>query len=168
MKLIFWNTVPVFYNKREKFYGMFTGAVEKILGEFGSLSVLIHNAGRSQRARWERTHIQAVLGIRHIVVRIQIRQLWLMDPDPTFFCSVTLRMQKKNNFSHIFFLELAHRHIIFSVKNKIFCKNFVLKSYFASIISEKARIRIRIRTSDLWIRILEAQKHADQDPQHCI
>ncbi len=61
---------------------MFTGAVEKILGEFGSLSVLIHNAGRSQRARWERTHIQAVLGIRHILVRIQIRQLWLMDPDP--------------------------------------------------------------------------------------
>jgi hypothetical protein len=54
---------------------MFTGAVEKILGEFGSLSVLIHNAGRSQRARWERTHIQAVLGIRHILVRIQIRQL---------------------------------------------------------------------------------------------
>jgi hypothetical protein len=34
----------------------------------------------------------------------------------------------------------------------------VLKSYFASIISEKGRVRI-------WI--LKAQKHADPDPQHC-
>jgi hypothetical protein len=45
------------------------------------------------------------------------------------------------------------------------------KSYFASIISEKGRIRIqsRIPTSDNWIWILEAQKHADPahpDPQH--
>ncbi len=48
-------------------------------------------------------------------------------------------------------------HIFFSLKkNIIFCKNFVVKSYFASIISEKGRIR-------------EAQKHADPtdpDPQH--
>jgi hypothetical protein len=49
--------------------------------------------------------------------------------------------------------------------------NFLLKFYFARIISEKGRIRcrIRIRTSDR-IRILEAQKladPADPDPQHC-
>jgi hypothetical protein len=31
----------------------------------------------------------------------------------------------------------------------------------------KGRIRIRIVTSDYCIRILEAQKHADPDPQHC-
>jgi len=54
-------------------------------------------------------------------------------------------------------------HIIFSFKNLIFSSYFVFKSYFASIISEKGRIRIRIR-------ILEAKKHADSadpDPQHC-
>jgi hypothetical protein len=51
----------------------------------------------------------------------------------------------------------------------------VLKSYFASIISvrstplwKKGRSQIQIRTSDYWIliRIVEAQKHADPDPQH--
>ncbi len=58
-----------------------------------------------------------------------------------------------------FFLQLTPRHIIFRLKNLIFFKNFVLKFYFARIIStplwEKGRIRIR-----------EAQKHPDPDPQH--
>ncbi len=37
--------------------------------------------------------------------------------------SVTLRMPKKN--SHIFFLLLTHRHIIFSLKNLFFLLNFM-------------------------------------------
>ena len=37
---------------------MRAGAVDRVLAKFGSLSVLIHNAGRSQRARWEYTNIQ--------------------------------------------------------------------------------------------------------------
>jgi short-subunit dehydrogenase len=35
-----------------------TGAVKKIVDKFGGISVLIQNAGRSQRARWEHTQIQ--------------------------------------------------------------------------------------------------------------
>jgi hypothetical protein len=54
----------------------------------------------------------------------------------------------------------------------------VLHFYFASIISVlpkpnlyegkdlNPRNRIRIDTSDLWIRIREAQKHPDPDSQH--
>ncbi len=45
----------------------------------------------------------------------------------------------------------------------------MLKSYFASIISEKGWIRSRICISDWWIRILETQKYADPadpEPQH--
>jgi hypothetical protein len=29
------------------------------------------------------------------------------------------------------------------------------------------QLRIRSRTSDYWIRIREAQRHTDPDPQHC-
>jgi hypothetical protein len=35
-------------------------------------------------------------------------------------------------------------------------------------IQSRIRIRIRIHTSDKWIRIREAQKHVDPDPQHFI
>jgi hypothetical protein len=75
------------------------------------------------------------------------------DPDPTPFF-VDFKDAEKNNFLRYFCL--AHRHIIFSLKNLFFSKNFVLKSYLA-----------RICTSDSWIRIriLEAQKHADPVPQ---
>jgi hypothetical protein len=38
-------------------------------------------------------------------------------------------MQKKLLF-HIFFLQLANRYIIFSLKNLIFCKNFIFRPYF--------------------------------------
>ncbi len=52
---------------------------------------------------------------------------------------------------------LTRRHNIFSI-NLIFCWNFVLKSYFASIIAVRLRPFwlkgwIWIRTSGLWIRI---------------
>jgi hypothetical protein len=61
-----------------------------------------------------------------------------MDPDPTpdltsFF--IEFKDAKKIFLFHIFFLELAHRHIIFSLKNLIFFSTFVVKSYFADIIS---------------------------------
>jgi hypothetical protein len=104
--------------------------------------------------------------------------LWLMDqdpdpdptPDPT---SVFIEFKDaiKIIFLH-FFLLLANKNIIFSLKNLIFCSNFVLKFYFVGIISarsthlwEKGRIRsqirirsrIRIHTSDKWIRIREAK-----------
>jgi len=65
---------------------------------------------------------EPVLGIRDILAA---------DPDPYLWHN----------------LPGTHRHIILSLKNLIFCESFVLKSYFASIISvdstslwEKGRI----------------------------
>ncbi len=66
--------------------------------------------------------------------------LWLMDPapdpdptpdldptpDPTPFL-IDFKDAKNIFFNAVhFFLELANRHIIFSLKNLTFCKNFVL------------------------------------------
>ncbi len=78
--------------------------------------------------------------------------LWLTDPT-SFFSDF-----KDANF---FILLLTRRHITFSLKNLIFCSNFVLKFYFASNISARStplwekgriwtwsRIRIRVHTSD--------------------
>ncbi len=48
--------------------------------------------------------------------------LWLMDP---FFSD--FKDTKKNSY---FFLKLARRHTISSLKNLIYCKNFVLKFFF--------------------------------------
>jgi hypothetical protein len=57
-----------------------------------------------------------------------------LPPDPTpFFIDFILRMQKKYFFSY-FFLQLVHRHIIFSLKNLIFCYNFVLKCYLQALL----------------------------------
>ncbi len=42
--------------------------------------------------------------------------LSLMDPDPTPDPTPFFRMQKNEFFPHIFFLELTHRRIIFSLK----------------------------------------------------
>ena len=33
-------------------------SVSKVLETFGRISVVVHNAGRSQRARWEHTDLQ--------------------------------------------------------------------------------------------------------------
>jgi hypothetical protein len=55
--------------------------------------------------------------------------------------AVTLRMQKKKMFSPYFFLITYLQEP--TVLKILFCAKFVLKSYTASIISEKGRIRIR-------------------------
>jgi hypothetical protein len=41
---------------------------------------------------------------------------------------------------------------------------------FLLFLHDDRRIRIRIHTSDEWIRIREAQKHVDPDPdpEHCL
>ncbi len=113
------------------------------------------------------SYLSPVMEICDILVRIRIRLL----------SSVTLPMQKKIFFFYIyFFLQLTRMHIIFSLKNVILCSNFVLKFYFASIISVHSsplweKGKIQVRTCDQRIRIREAQKHADppdSDPQHCL
>ncbi len=52
--------------------------------------------------------------------------------------------------------------MIFSLKNLTFCKNFVLKPIFWQALFKK---RKDPDPDPVWIRILEAQKHADPDPQ---
>jgi hypothetical protein len=88
-----------------------------------------------------------------------------MDPDPTPFFS-DFQMQKKKLFFPIFFSYINYPQALFSELKIIFCQNFVLKSYFASIISDKGRIlsRIRINTGP----DPGGLKHADPDPQHCL
>jgi hypothetical protein len=74
-------------------------------------------------------------------------------------------LSRRNFFLRIIFLQLNHRHIIFNLKNSILWKNFVLKflicKHYFSLLNTFMRkgrnwIRIRIRTSDEWIR--KAQK----------
>ncbi len=75
--------------------------------------------------------------------------LWLMDPnptsDPTSFVSDWVA-KKIIFFSKFFSYNLTTGTFSSVLKIKFFPPNFVLKSYLASIISEK--IRIRIHTSD--------------------
>jgi hypothetical protein len=67
--------------------------------------------------------------------------LWQTDPDPTpdptpFFSHFS--QDEKKVFFHIFFILVTSRNIIFSLRNLIFCENFVLKFYFSSIISVRS------------------------------
>ncbi len=56
------------------------------------------------------------------------------DPDPTPFFR-DFKDAKQINFSYF-----NHRHIIFKLKNLMFFSNFVLKYYFASIISVRSTL----------------------------
>ncbi len=84
--------------------------------------------------------------------------LRLMDPDPV-----------KTNFKRKFFCFLLFEDTFTS-----FLKIKVQKSYktvgvkvFLLFLLDDRRIRIRISTSDQWIRIWEAQKHVNPvDPEH--
>jgi hypothetical protein len=104
---------------------------------------------------------------RHTIFSLKNYQL---DPEPTpdpipFFSD--LKDAKNYFFFFIFFL-LTYmqpcRHTIFSLKNyQFFAKNFLIQFYFASIISVRSTLlweqgRIRIRTSDYWIRARETQR----------
>jgi hypothetical protein len=45
-------------------------------------------------------------------------------------------------------------------------KTVGIKIFFTNMLDRRILIRIRICTSDYRIRILEAHKHTDSDPQH--
>ncbi len=101
--------------------------------------------------------------------------LWLVDPTSFF---IHFKDAKKIFFSYFFLITCPQAHHLPSKKitfAKILCKKF----YFAGITSVHSthlweKRRIRIRTSDLRIRIWKAQKHGDldsipdPDPQHCL
>jgi hypothetical protein len=88
-------------------------------------------------------------------------------PDSTPFFS-NFKDATKKIFPHIFSYDLpTGRHIIFSHQNLFILHKFCVKILFCKqyfSLSDKGRSMIRIRTSDYWILILEAQKHSD--PQH--
>ncbi len=85
----------------------------------------------------------------------------------TLFCSYFLPFSAVN-----FFLLITFRRYIYVIfqRQKVIKKSQTVgkKSRFFVIFLLDDR-RIRIRTSDQWIRIRtqESQKHADSDPQHC-
>jgi hypothetical protein len=79
--------------------------------------------------------MKAVLGIRDILVKIPIPgSVPLMDPTSFF---IVLRMPKKI-FLYIFLLTCQQAHHLQSQKFNFFDKNFVLKFYFAGIISVRS------------------------------
>ncbi len=96
------------------------------------------------------------------------------DPDPTpdpipFFND--FKDAKENLFFIFFLLPYLQVHYLQSSKLNFLLKFWVkilfCKHYFSPLytfIWEKERIRNR--TSDQWIRIQEAQKHVDPDPEH--
>ncbi len=94
---------------------------------------------------------------------------WLMDLDPTpFFFDI-------KNAKKIFCFHIFSHNLLTGFRLKInfllqFCvKILFCRHYFSPL---NTFMRKEIRTSGLWIRIREAQKHADPsdpvpDPQHC-
>ncbi len=110
--------------------------------------------------------VGAVLGIRDILVRIRIRR-----PIPLTNGSVSLSNSGSDSFLQwlkdakkiIFFIFFSYNLPTgtFSLKKLFFCKNFVLKFYFASIIS--------VCTTPLWNKGRIPDPYLwpiDPDPQH--
>ncbi len=63
-------------------------------------------------------------------------------PDPTPFFSDFKDAKKEKKIPYFFLMTYPQAHYLLSKKFN-FCQNFVSKSYFASIISEKGIMRIR-------------------------
>ena len=100
--------------------------------QLGSCLACVCLAQVSSVTERERT----LLEIPDTLVRIRIRGSLPNGPGSSsgrLLSSVTLRMQR--NF---FFLLHTRRHIIFSLNTLFFCKYFVLKYYFSSIISVRS------------------------------
>ncbi len=97
-----------------------------------------------------------------------------LNPNSFRCVSVDPDSPNSRNQTFIFFLitcpqarHLQSKKFNFFLK---FCgKNFIYRHYFSPLNTwEKGRIRSRILTSDLWIRIRGAQKHADPGgPKAC-
>ncbi len=72
--------------------------------------------------------------------------LWLVDPDSTYY-----------------FLKVHLHHFSKIKSQKEVTKQYEARFFLLFLFDDK---RIRIHTSDKWIRIQEAQKHTHPDPQH--
>ncbi len=100
--------------------------------------------------------------------------LWLMDPDPAIFVSdlQDINQQKKFFLSSFYILLFEGTFTWFfkDKKSQRSHKKVPYESMFFLLFLLDDR-SIRIRASDKWIRIREAQKHMDHtdpDPQHCL
>jgi hypothetical protein len=99
-----------------------------------------------------------------------------MDPDPAIVIDLqdaTKKLIFNANFSDYYSLKVHLHHFskIKSRKESQNSRNQCYSYYFCMIIegSGSRAGRIRMHTSDEWIRIREAQKHVDPvDPEHCL
>ena len=96
--------------------------------------------------------------------------LWLMDPDSVTFVS-DLQVVKKNypKFFCLLLFKGTFTSFFTGKRSKRSHKTIWIKVFLLFLLDER---RIRIHTSDKWIRIREAQKHVDpvdpdSDPEHC-
>jgi hypothetical protein len=93
-------------------------------------------------------------------------------PDPTHFF-IDFKDAKKNIFFTFFSHKLAHRYKHLQSKKLNFWLKFGVKMLFCRHYFSPLNTFMRNGKDpdpDYWIRIREAQKHADpadQDPQHC-
>ncbi len=107
-----------------------------------------------------------------------------VDPDPRIhdsdecirirtllFSSLNFKTPTKTNFkisfSAYYFLKV-HLHHFFEIKSpKEVTKQYESMFFFLFLLDDsRIRIRIWIHNCDKWIRIREAQKHVDPDPEH--
>ncbi len=79
--------------------------------------------------------------------------LWLVDPDPSIFITDLQDVNKKLIKNYFYFLKV-HSHNFSKMKSQKKSQNSTYKSrFFLLFLLNDRRIRIRIQTSDEWIRI---------------
>jgi hypothetical protein len=100
--------------------------------------------------------------LRDILVRIWIRIL--------LFSSVTFKMATEIIFFCLLLFEVTFTSF-FIDKKSLRSHKTVESRFFFLVLLDDGKLRSRIRTSHLWIRIREVQKHTDPapdlDPHHC-
>jgi hypothetical protein len=86
------------------------------------------------------------------------------DPDPAIYVIDLQDANKKliflKQFSVYYFLK-SHIHHFSKIKSSKEVSKQQEERFFLLFLLADRRIRIRIHTCDLWIRIREAQKHVD-------
>jgi hypothetical protein len=83
--------------------------------------------------------------------------------DPCLFIDLQYASKKNNFLTHFFFFLLFEATFTSFYKDKV--KEMVVLRFLHYNRRIQIQSRIRIHTSDRWIRIREA-KHVDPDPQH--
>jgi hypothetical protein len=90
-----------------------------------------------------------------------------MDPDPAIFIIDLQDANKKlifleKSFSAYYFLKVHFHHFSKLKSQKEVTRQYKTR-FFLLFLHNDRRIRIRIHSSDKWIRIQEAQKHVDPE-----